>query len=73
MIVLNIIYPSFNQHCDRRLLAYCVKHRNEKREYVIPMEDVMVGYESLAWIKDKNGKEYVCPIDALKGDISDRV
>lgn len=37
------------------------------------MEDVMGGYESLAWIKDKNGKEYVCPIDALKGDTRDRV
>lgn len=36
------------------------------------MEDVMVGYESLAWIKDKNGKEYVCPLDVLKGDTSDR-
>jgi hypothetical protein len=37
-----------------------------------PTEDAMVGYESLAWIKDKNGKEYVCPIDVLKGDTSDR-
>ena len=32
----------------------------------------MVGYESLAWIKDKHGKEYVCPIDVLKGDTGDR-
>lgn len=32
----------------------------------------MVGYESLAWIKDKNGKEYVCPIEVLKGDTRDR-
>lgn len=32
----------------------------------------MSGYESLAWIKDKNGKEYVCPISALSGDISQR-
>lgn len=32
----------------------------------------MGGYESLAWIKDKNGKEYVCAIDALNGDTSDR-
>ena len=32
----------------------------------------MSGYESLAWIKDKNGKEYVCPISALNGDINDR-
>ncbi|WP_167332849.1 hypothetical protein [Desulfogranum japonicum] len=32
----------------------------------------MYGYESLAWIKDKDGNEYVCPIDVLKGDISDR-
>ena len=36
------------------------------------MEDTMSGYESLAWIKDKNGKEYVCPIDVLKGDTGDR-
>ncbi len=32
----------------------------------------MGGYESLAWIKDKNGKEYVCPIAVLNGDTSDR-
>jgi glucan phosphoethanolaminetransferase (alkaline phosphatase superfamily) len=37
------------------------------------MEDTMGGYESLAWIRDKKGKEYVCPIDALKGDTSDRI
>lgn len=28
---------------------------------------------SFFWIKDKNGKENVCPLDVLKGDISDRV
>ena len=33
----------------------------------------MSGYESLAWIKDKNGKEYVCSLSVLKGDISDRL
>ena len=32
----------------------------------------MYGYESLAWIKDKHGKEYVCTIEALKGDLRDR-
>ncbi len=32
----------------------------------------MSGYDSLAWIKDKNGKEYVCPISVLRGDTSDR-
>jgi hypothetical protein len=37
------------------------------------MEATMSGYESLAWIKDKNGKEYVCPLSVLKGDISDRL
>jgi len=33
----------------------------------------MSGYQSLVWIKDKNGKEYVCPIDAFKGGTRDRV
>lgn len=33
----------------------------------------MIGYASLAWIKDKNGKEYVCPIEALNGDLGDRI
>ena len=37
-----------------------------------PMEDAMSGYESLAWIKDKHGKEYVCPISVLKGDTRNR-
>lgn len=32
----------------------------------------MYGYESLAWIKDKSGKEYVCSIDVLKGNLDDR-
>lgn len=30
----------------------------------------MSGYDSLAWIKDKSGKEYVCPISVLKGATS---
>ena len=37
------------------------------------MEDTMSGYERLAWIKDKNGKEYVCPIDVLNGNTNDRI
>ena len=28
------------------------------------------GFESMVWIKDKNGKEYVCYADDLKGNIS---
>jgi hypothetical protein len=27
------------------------------------------GYESLVWIRDKDGKEYACSVDALKGNI----
>lgn len=27
------------------------------------------GFESMVWIKDKNGKEYVCYADDLKGNI----
>lgn len=27
------------------------------------------GYESLVWIRDKDGKEYACSADALKGNI----
>ena len=30
------------------------------------------GYASLAWIRDKDGKEYACPIEALKGNIKDK-
>ena len=26
------------------------------------------GYRSLVWLNDKNGKEYVCNIDVLKGN-----
>lgn len=32
----------------------------------------MSGYESLAWIKDKEGREFVCSVDVLKGDLRDR-
>ena len=27
------------------------------------------GYESMVWIRDKDGKEYACYLDALKGNI----
>jgi hypothetical protein len=27
------------------------------------------GYESLVWIRDKDGKEYACSADALKGNL----
>ena len=27
------------------------------------------GYESLVWIRDKDGKEYACSAEALKGNI----
>jgi hypothetical protein len=27
------------------------------------------GYESMVWIRDKEGKEYACYLDALKGNI----
>ncbi len=28
------------------------------------------GYNSLVWIRDKDGQEYACPIDAFKGNVS---
>ena len=30
------------------------------------------GYESMVWIRDKDGKEYACSIDALKGNIKEK-
>jgi len=30
------------------------------------------GYESMVWIRDKNGKEYACYLDALKGKIKEK-
>lgn len=30
------------------------------------------GYESMVWIRDKDGKEYACYIDALKGNIKEK-
>ena len=30
------------------------------------------GYESLVWIRDKDGKEYVCPLDAIKGKVKEK-
>ena len=30
------------------------------------------GYESLVWIRDKDGKEYACSVDALKGNIKEK-
>ena len=28
------------------------------------------GYESLVWVRDNDGKEYACPIDAFKGNVN---
>jgi hypothetical protein len=30
------------------------------------------GYESLVWIRDKDGKEYACTAAALKGNLKTR-
>lgn len=30
------------------------------------------GYESLVWIRDKDGKEYACPMEAIKGKIKEK-
>ena len=30
------------------------------------------GYESMVWIRDKEGKEYACYLDALKGNIKEK-
>ena len=30
------------------------------------------GYESMVWIRDKDGKEYACSVDALKGNIKEK-
>lgn len=30
------------------------------------------GYESMVWIRDKDGKVYACYIDALKGNIKEK-
>ncbi len=27
------------------------------------------GYESLVWLRDKDGKEYACYLDDIRGDI----
>ena len=71
MIENIIINPIFYSHCAGGFSGYFLR-QEEKTRKKPPMEDAMVGYESLAWIKDKNGKEYVCPIEALKGDTRDR-
>lgn len=71
MIVYIIINTIFYTHCPCGFSGYFLR-QEEKTRKTPPMEDAMVGYESLAWIKDKNGKEYVCPIEALKGDTRDR-
>ncbi|MBW2506287.1 MAG: hypothetical protein JRD19_04365 [Deltaproteobacteria bacterium] len=30
------------------------------------------GYESLVWIRDKNGKEYACTAAALRGNLKSK-
>lgn len=30
------------------------------------------GYESMVWVRDKDGKEYACYVDALKGNIKEK-
>ena len=30
------------------------------------------GYESLVWIRDKDGREYACSLEALKGNVREK-
>ena len=30
------------------------------------------GYESLVWVRDKDGKQYACSLNALKGNIKEK-
>jgi len=32
-------------------------------------ENIQGGFRNLVWVRDKNGKEYVCSVASLKGDI----
>lgn len=73
MIKLNIINLLFIPYCESLSPGYFIRQREVNLKTLKQTwEDTMGGYESLAWIKDKNGKEYVCPIDVLKGDTGDR-
>lgn len=31
------------------------------------------GYESMVWLNDRNGKEFVCYLDDIKGDTKNRI
>ena len=30
------------------------------------------GYESLVWIRDKDGREFACPLEAIKGKVKEK-
>ena len=30
------------------------------------------GYESLVWIRDKDGREYACPLEAIRGKVKNK-
>jgi hypothetical protein len=31
----------------------------------------MIGYNSLIWIRDEEGKEYYCPVESVREDFKD--
>lgn len=35
------------------------------------MEVIMSGYDNLIWIRDKEGKEYVCELDSVRKNFKD--
>ena len=32
-------------------------------------QDIQGGFGNLVWVRDKDGKEYACPVESIKGNI----
>jgi len=38
-------------------------------EAIMTTENAQGGFGNLVWVRDKDGKQYACNVDALKGNI----
>ena len=70
MVVFFTILLYFFAYCVKTILPYSFKHEQFKQ--TIRGDTMKSGYESMIWLNDKKGREFVCYIDDLGKNVKTR-
>jgi hypothetical protein len=55
--------------CQRRIWLFCKANVNDNENFKILGGKIMKGgYESMVWIRDNDGREFVCYLDDIHND-----